>query len=128
MSLRDKVLATLNALCENAGVTEDENGDLRVVLGRAPCWVRVYDEPAAVSVFCSVAVDVPRSRDVDQFVNHRNRAYVLFRTFWENEEIVLRADLMGTPFVPLQLQIALENFEKVADELAPEASAWSRPY
>ncbi|MCX5765614.1 MAG: YbjN domain-containing protein [Gemmatimonadetes bacterium] len=126
MTVHDEVLATLNALCEGAGVREDDDGDFRVVLGECTRWVRTIESPAAVYVFGSVATDVPRSAEVDEFLNDRNKSYVVFRALWEDEEIILRADLMAQPFVPGQLQVALEDFEQVAAELAPDACEWSR--
>jgi hypothetical protein len=49
----------------------------------------------------------------------------LFKTFWENDDILLREDLMANPLVPSQLQTALEDFEKVAASIGPKAQEYS---
>lgn len=126
MTLRDEVLAVLNALCEGSGVSEDSEGDFKVLLGEVPLWVRVLEDTAAVYVFSTVATDVPRSPDVDEFLHDLCKSYAVFRVLWEEEEIFLRADLLATPFVPGQLQRILEEFEGVAAEVAPVAREWSR--
>lgn len=128
MTVREEVSATLDALCEGAGVSEDSDGDFAVALGEVPRWVRVYDEPAAtaVAVFGTVAFDIEPSPALGEFLNEYNCARVFFRAFCVEEEIILRADLMATPFVPAQLQVALEDFDRMAGELAAGVREFSR--
>jgi hypothetical protein len=126
MALRDDVLAVLNALCEGTGVSEDADGDFRVLLGELPLWVRLFDDTQAVCVFCPLATEVPLSPDVAKFLREMCKSFVVFRVLWEDEEIILRADLAATPFVPGQLQRIVEDFEKVVAEIAPQAREWSR--
>lgn len=127
MALRDEVRRVLDATCEGKGVSEDDDGDFCVVLAELPRWVRIMHDPDTVSVFGYLAFEVPRTAAVEQFIHDTNKEYVVFRTFWDNENITLRVDLMARPLVPSQLQAALEDFEKVAAELAPEAQVWSNP-
>lgn len=126
MALRDEVLAVLNALCEGAGVSEDADGDFVVALDDNPLWVRVFSDSEAVCVFGSLATEVPLSPDVREFLRTLCDSYVVFRLVWDDGDIILRADLAATPFVPAQLQRILEDFEKVAAEVAPQAQEWSR--
>ena len=126
MGLRDDVLDVLNAVCEGSGVSADDEGDISVLLGDDPLWVRVFDEPPTVCVFCQLATEVPLSPDVTEFLHDTCRLFVVFRVLWENEQIILRADLSASPFVPGQLQRIVEDFEKVVAELAPRAREWSR--
>ena len=129
MSVRDDVRATLEALCEGVGVTEDSDSDFAVELGDRPRWVRVHGDPVAVAVtiFGAVAEDVPPSEALGEFLNQFSRSYLCFRAFWEDGAIILRADLLAKPFVPAQFQAALEDFEHVAAEVTPEVRAWSNP-
>ena len=126
MALRDDVLLALNALCEGTGVSEDADGDFRVVLDEDPLWVRVFTDTEAVCVFGSLAAEVPLSPDVREFLRTLCDSFVVFRLVWDDGHIILRADLAATPFVPAQLQRILEDFEKVAAEVAPQAQEWSR--
>lgn len=126
MGLRDEVLALLNVLFERNGVAEDPDGDFEVDLGERTCWVRVYDKPAAITVFAPVAADVPRGQTVDDSLLEFNRTFILFRAFWEEEQVVLRADLIAAPLVAQQLQTVLDDFSSVAGQLAEESQAWSR--
>ncbi len=126
MPLRDEVIGTLNALCEGKGVTVDEDGDICVDVGDGLVWVRVLADPDTVSIFRPVACDVPRTSEVDEFLHDTSAQYVIFRAFWESECIVLRADLPACPFVPRQLQVALDAFDVVAADVEPAAQAWSR--
>ena len=50
----------------------------------------------------------------------------MFRALWEEEQVVLRADLMAAPLVAGQLQTVLDDFSSVAAQLAEEAQSWSR--
>lgn len=126
MVLRDEVFAVLNALCEGAGVSEDDDGDFRVVLNEDPLWVRVFGDTEAVCVFGALATDVPLSPDVREFLRTVCDSFVVFRLVWDDGHIILRADLAATPFVPAQLQRILEDFAQVAAEVAPQAQEWSR--
>ena len=125
MALREEVLGVLNALCEGTGVSEDKDGDFLVDLGPVPTWVRVVDDPGAIYVFRTVADDVPRTAAVDEFLHDVSKSYAVFRVLWENDAIFLRADLAATPFSPGQLQRILDDFDKVADEVTPDALEWS---
>jgi len=126
MALRDEVLVMLNALYEGTGVSEDCDGDFKVDLGERLCWVRVYDEPPTLSVFAPVANEIAPGPHIDEKLRELNNALVVFRALWEEEHILLRADLMATPLVALQLQRVLDDFTAVAAELAEETQAWSR--
>ena len=65
------------------------------------------------------------SAPVSEFLLDTSKAYHVFRLFWEDDSIFLRADLAAVPFVPAQLQRIVEDFEKVAGQIAPEAQEWS---
>jgi len=60
MAVREEVSATLDALCERLGVSEDSDGDFAVVLGEVPRWVQIYDEPAARAVVTCTIMRSPR--------------------------------------------------------------------
>jgi hypothetical protein len=125
VALRDDVRRVLNAIYEGKGVVEDPDGDFCVELGELPRWVRIVEKPDAVCVFGFLAFEVPRSTEVEQFLHDTNRSCVMFRTFWEDDGILLRVDLMASPLVPGQLQTALEDFERVAASIGPKAQEWS---
>jgi hypothetical protein len=125
VALRDEVKIVLNSICEGNGVEEDPDGDFCVDLYELPCWVRVLEKPDAVCVFGFLAFEVSRTTEVEQFLHDTNRTYVMFRTFWEDDGIVLHVDLMASPLVPSQFQTALEDFEKVAASIGPKAQEWS---
>lgn len=126
MALRDDVFAMLTALYEGTGVTEDSDGDFEVDLGEQTCWVRVVDDPPMLSVFAPVANEIPSGPHIAEKLGEINGALVIFRALWEQEHIVLRADLIAAPLVALQLQRVLDDFSAVAAELAEETQAWSR--
>jgi hypothetical protein len=124
-SLRDQVGEILDNLCESTGIAEHVDGDFRVHLGDTPVWVRIYESPAAVSVFRAVAQEVPRSAELDELLHDHNAGYVVFRAFWEDDSVFLRADVPARPVVASLLQYVLETFDAEAKTLEMEMREWS---
>jgi len=125
MALRDDVFAMLNALYEGAGVEEDSDGDFIVDLGEWVVWVRVHENPQTLTIFTPVASAVPGGPHIDDNLSRINRAYVVFRALWEEEYLLLRADLVAAPLIATQLQEVLDNFGAVAEELREDALSWA---
>jgi hypothetical protein len=115
--LRCEVKACLDALCEGVGVTEAEDGDFEVDLDALPIWVRCQEQPPAVTLFCTLGADMAFTPEVADAMNTFNRCTRIFRSFFEEGSVVLRADLSASPLSAMQLQFVLESFEQQAEAL-----------
>lgn len=115
----------LSVLCEGTGITENDDEDFEVVLDEFPIWVRTYETPPAITVYREIARDVQRSAALLDKVNDENARYILFRVFWEDGSVFLRADIPAEPICSGQLQHVLETFEAEAVAFAATLAKWS---
>ncbi|MCX5765608.1 MAG: YbjN domain-containing protein [Gemmatimonadetes bacterium] len=126
MSLRSEVLQTLNAICEGAGVTARYDCDIEIAMGEATLFVRIFEEKNTLCIYQYIANNVTRTFEVDEFLHDVCRDYILYRAFWEADQIILRVDLLAKPFVPAHFQHALDTFAEYSAAVAPEAQGWSK--
>ena len=126
MTIQERVGEILSALCEGTGVTENDDEDFEVLLDEFPIWVRTYETPPAITLYREIARDVTRSPALLDKVNDENARYILFRVFWEDGSVFLRADISGEPIVAGQVQHVLETFDSEAEALAKEFADWPR--
>jgi len=105
------VKSCLDALCEGAGVVEVEGGDVEVYLDAQPTRVRCHEQPRAVTLFCTMGDDLSYTTAVAAALNTYNRCTRVFRAFFEDGCVVLRADLSASPLSTYQIQSVLESFE-----------------
>ena len=124
MTIQEQVGEILSVLCEGTGVTENDDEDFEVLLDEFPIWVRTYETPPAITVYREIARDVPRSPALLDKVNDENARYILFRVFWEDGSVFLRADIPAEPLFARQLQIVIETFEREAQSLAKALRSW----
>lgn len=126
MSLHERVRHALNSLCEGNGVIECEDRDFEIWLDSLPLFVRTYESPPAVTVYQGVAPGLRQSLDLSKLLNRRNATHCVFRALWEDDCVLLRADIPAEPFSPGHLQHIIESFKIEADALAQELADWSR--
>ncbi len=126
MTIKERIGEILIALCEGTGVTENSDEDFEVMLDEFPIWVRTYETPPAITLYREIARDVTRSPALLDKVNDENARYIVFRVFWEEESVFLRADIPAEPVVAGLLQHVLEMFEAEATALACKLSDWPR--
>lgn len=115
MSLHAEVRGILEDLCERVGVDEEQNGDLRVSLGRNRTWIHVDEDARAVAVYREILADVPQSAALDETLNEQNRDTLVFRTFWHDDSVFLRGDVIACPLSSAQLQHVLDEFDALAN-------------
>jgi hypothetical protein len=121
MSLRSEVFDNLSELCEGTGVRES---DIEVSLGKMPIWVRVHESPAAVSFYREVIDETPASATLTELLHNYNLRSIVFRAFWEDDGVYIRADIPAEPLAVAQLQSVLEVFEAEAQALTEELDDW----
>jgi len=115
--LRCEVKDCLDALCEGTGVLEADDGDFEVYLGSHPVWVRCDQRTRSVMLFRVLATGVSYEDALAAAINGFNARTTVFRSFFEDGCIVLRADLSGCPLTMIHLQDVLESFEEQAGAL-----------
>lgn len=120
--LRCDVTACLAALCEGKGVSDNNQGDIEVLLSDASLWIRLEDEPAVVTLYRNVPEDIPVGLVNDDPIHAFNASHTIFRAFRESESVVLRADILGEPFAPQHLQSAIESFDAAMLDLVEALS------
>lgn len=97
MTIQERIGEILNALCEGTGVTESDDEDFEVLLDDFPIWVRTYETSPAITLYREIARDVLRSPALSDKVNDENARYIVFRIFWEDGSVFLRADIPAEP-------------------------------
>lgn len=120
LAIRARVGAILDALCEGSGVTEDEGEEFEVRLADWPMRVRAYESPPVVSIYAELAGGLPCSAALLDRLHDHNRHYLVFRVFWEDGSVLLRADVPAEPLSAGLLQSVLESFVPEAESLADE--------
>lgn len=126
MSLHERVRHVLNALCEGNGVFEWEDHDFEIWLDSLPLFVRTYESPPAITIYQGVAHSLPQSLELSKLLNSLNTTRYVFRALWEDDCVLLRADIPAEPFSPSHLQLILETFEAEAAALATELAGRSK--
>lgn len=121
MTLRDDVRTTLL----HTGVGEGDNGDLSVTFGNECTWVRTFDDPPTVTVYRQIGGAIPHSAALDEVLQDHNRCALLFRAFWSEDAVFLRADVSAQPFTASHLQQVLDVFDTLAGDLARELAPFA---
>jgi hypothetical protein len=99
--LRDLVDATIaRHLGMDLGELEkDDDGDIPIVSGKVPLWIRVLDECPTVRIFSHVVVNVMSSRQARIECDILNRRHRQLKFAVEDRRIEATIDLPQSPFV-----------------------------
>ena len=73
-----------------------------------------------MSLYREVADETPSTESLTESLHDYNLRSIVFRVFWEDDSVFLRADLPAAPLSVGQLQVALESFDQEAAGLSAE--------
>ena len=101
----------------------DDDGDIAILTGSTPLWVRVIADAPAVDVFSHVVTDFEDAERADQEVAMLNRSHPFAKFYVRDDVIVMRYRQFAIPFVPQQLRSVLAQLLGDIDDLARDLAA-----
>lgn len=123
MSGRDELLqVVLATLAPHFGhpPVQDSDGDIPVRRERSMTYVRVLPDRPLVELLCWPVVDIHDLEAARIEVEILGRDNPLINVVLDEDRIVVRAHVLGQPFVPTHLEDLLEGFTELMDRVTPD--------
>jgi len=114
--LRAEVLAAAREASGFGALEYDADGDLAVPVGRRMGWVRPYQKPFYVRVFCHL-LEVEADEELLERIHEVNSRLPLARVIYKAGNLYLGVDFPAAPFHAAHLSQAVTALASLADDV-----------
>ena len=114
--LRAEVLAAAREASGFGALEYDADGDLAIPVGRRMGWVRPYQKPFYVRVFCHL-LEVEADDELTERIHEVNSRLPLARVIYKAGNLYLGVDFPAAPFHAAHLSQAVTALASLADDV-----------
>ena len=115
--LVDQVARAVAGLIGDEHIVYDNDGDIPIRFGTAQVYVRARQDQPIVEVFSILLGNVSQTSTLMDAVNDLNRRFPFTTAVWQENVLILRRAVPGSPFVSSHLMEAIAAVGHISDEI-----------